>query len=193
MTHSTERLDKLDSLMRTRIRHRLVIVTIMAFVVFALLVYIAITVARLDRYATEQKSRADAATQSTIANCDQVRELGYVCRSDPAALPQVGAAGRAPTEAEIREAVETYFMRHPSEPGRPPTPEEIAAAVTNYLTEHPPTAGPGPTNEQIANAVQTYLTRHPPSAEFACPPGRGQTQMTVLSKNNGWQTITTCT
>lgn len=93
---STERLNRLDTLMANRVRHRLPIIVTVVLIGLGLLAYNAWTLTRLDSYAEQEKQRADANFRSSVANCDQVKELGYICRSDPNALPKGDQGDQGP-------------------------------------------------------------------------------------------------
>ena len=158
-----EHPELLEPTLRKRARRRSVIVLIFTALLFALLGY---TVAQLAHRAQWETERADEATRSAIANCEQVKELGYVCRSDPANLPQgdVGPMGpQGPVGPE-------------GDPG-PPGPSGPAG------TEGP-MGPPGPQGETGPAGPQG-----PPGGQV-CPGHWELGQM--LTKPNSWQTVWIC-
>ena len=124
-----------------------------------------------------------------------------------------GAPGRAPTEAEISNAVVAYFKANP--PSSPAISQaQIAAIVKAYLEQNPPAQGPaGPpgrpptqaeiqkeinayfiqnpispakiSDTQIAQFVDKYLKENPPSV-VPGPPGPPPTDAQVYSAVQKW-------
>jgi hypothetical protein len=112
---------------------------------------------------------ADEQSNAEAAGIDPVAPDAEDLIDDPEYTPTEIPV--APTDAQVREAVEAYFLDHPVEDGEDASPAQITAAVINYLTEHPPEPGdpgPAPTPDQILSAVGAYLSEHPPPAG---PPG----------------------
>lgn len=153
--------------MRIRARHRLIVVIIATIALFGLLIYIAITVERLEHYAAAERARANMATDSAIANCDQVKELGYVCRSDPANLPQGDRGEQGPAGPRGEQGS--------TGPAGPPGPDGLPG----------PQGPPGPAGPQGPAGREGP----PGPAAAPCP---NSTQVTILTKPGSWQTFRIC-
>lgn len=164
MNDNTERLDKLDGLMRTRARHRLPVLVAAMAVVFGLLFYIAWTVSQLDGYATQQRNRANVATYTAEQLCDQVREMGAICVLDPAALPQ-GERGEPGATGPRGE------RGFPGDPGPSGSPGPVG-----------PAGPPGPQGTDGADGAPGPT----------CPDGWHLTQVTILTKPGSWSTALVC-
>lgn len=131
----------------------------------------------------EETERADEAVAAAEELCAQVEDLGWTCVEDPDSLRgeagPAGPAGPPPSDEQVYEAVEAFFVEHPVE-AEEPSPAAIAAAVSNWLQEHPPAdgedgepgpRGPGPSAAQVASAVEEYLTQNPAPAGPSGPAG----------------------
>lgn len=120
---------------------------------------------------------------------DEVIEEGETVPSVQGEQGVPGPIGPAPTDVQVRAAVETYLEAHPPSSGRSPTDEEVAAAVAAFCEARggcagPPGSpgspgtpgepgedgepGPGPSAGQVTTAVNDFC-----AANNGCvgPPG----------------------
>lgn len=158
-------------------------------VIGALLGAVLAEVVDQQRDLEEARDANAALSESVDALRDQVLDLGETPEAPPPEPAERGERGvqgprgprgRAPTTAEVTQAVSAYLRANPPQPGRPPSEAEIIAAVATYCADNtcdgppgPPgpagadsavpgpagpagPAGPGPSDEQVAAAVTAY-------------------------------------
>lgn len=165
----TERLDQLEPEMNRRLRRRVAIVAGAVLVLFALLAYIAVTVAQLDGYAARENNRANAATYTAEQLCQQVRNMGGVCVIDPSQLPKGDRGEAGPPGPQGERGVQG----DPGDPGPSGSPGPVGSPGPPGPEGPPGPAGP---------------------AGASCPGGWHLAQVTIMIKGNGggWQTALVC-
>lgn len=122
--------------------------------------------------ATHDRQKAEVATArldkvagDVNALRAQVQSLGAIPVAPPAT--ENGSASSAPSDAQVRTAVQSYIAAHPPASGQPPTAEEVFAAVAQFCgtgackgaTGTSGTSA-GPSDAQLAAAVASYCAAH---------------------------------